>query len=706
MTRARSNTVAIGSRRRITSLAVAGIVALPLLALPTQPADAGAINTTRLFGSTRFDTAVAVSAEAWPGKAEEVFIATGNSFADALVAGAAAADRGPVLLVTRDGIPAVTAAELSRLNATKAWILGGTAAISDATMAQVAARMGPDTETVRLSGSNRFATAAAITGQFFAGPVARVYLVNGHSFQDGLAAAAAAGAEGVPVLTTESGRLTATTAAALDSLQPAEVVIVGGEANVSVAVEVDLRPHTDLVRRLAGDSAEETAAIVSRSTFARADIAFISSADTFPDGLAGGAYAGKLGAPLLLVDPNRLTSGPGCELARLGVSQVRVLGGPGAISSSVVSDISGGIDVRSLGCSTGILTEIADPNPQTEVSEVTLYDLVISPDNKTAYVVNNHWNSVEVIELATGAHVDTIPVGSDPADIEITPDGTTIFVVNNGGQDISVVDVATRREVARPSLPITTAGTNDGRTWSVASAGDGRNFLTTLGGVEADLPPLMEIVANGSSWNISNDPQGIVTDANLFRSADYETLAVIADGGQGERIQYYDIAAGLWLTSDLSWGLTPVEAAFGTVAGPNDAHTWVVISDGASTLHVATGDEGGSANDYRLLGTVTSDATSGWGLAMAPDRRTAYRVVTPADGTPGAIEVIDVDSAVDHEGSFRVKDVLPMRSSVLGYGATNQPVDVRIENQLAISPDGTILVAVTEGAVEIFHLVS
>ncbi len=94
-----------------------------------------------------------------------VFIASGENYPDGLVSGSAAAvSGGPILLVTKDGIPAETAAELVRLNPDKIYIAGGTAVISAAVETQLAAYAPVVT---RLSGSNRYATAAAISAAIF-----------------------------------------------------------------------------------------------------------------------------------------------------------------------------------------------------------------------------------------------------------------------------------------------------------------------------------------------------------------------------------------------------------------------------------------------------------------------------------------------------------------------------------------------------------
>lgn len=97
---------------------------------------------TRVSGADRYATAVAVSAHVFtvPADVDRVYIAVGTNFPDALAGAAAAAAMGaPVLLVQSNSVPAAVAAEITRLGPTHIYILGGTAVISAAVEAQLAA---------------------------------------------------------------------------------------------------------------------------------------------------------------------------------------------------------------------------------------------------------------------------------------------------------------------------------------------------------------------------------------------------------------------------------------------------------------------------------------------------------------------------------------------------------------------------------------
>ena len=90
-----------------------------------------------------------------------VYVATGENFPDALGAGPAAAMvKGPILLVSQNGIPGETAAELTRLSPDKIIIVGGTAVVSTTVETGLAAFAGT---VERIAGTNRYDTAAKLS---------------------------------------------------------------------------------------------------------------------------------------------------------------------------------------------------------------------------------------------------------------------------------------------------------------------------------------------------------------------------------------------------------------------------------------------------------------------------------------------------------------------------------------------------------------
>ncbi len=193
----------------------------------------------------------------------------------------------------------------------------------------------------RLSGADRFDTSAAISRAAYPFGASTVYIADGNAFPDALAGAAAAGAEGAPVLLVRSGSIPASVRTELSRLRPNDIIVLGGAGAVSVSVQVELEQYADYaVRRMAGADRYQTAATISRKT-SGTDVpeVYVASGMNFPDALAGAAAAGAAGAPVLLVPPGTIPAAVKTELARLRPERIVVLGGTGAVSRTVESQL-------------------------------------------------------------------------------------------------------------------------------------------------------------------------------------------------------------------------------------------------------------------------------------------------------------------------------------------------------------------------------
>lgn len=175
-------------------------------------------DVNRLAGPTRFHTAIAV-AEAL-GSPPAV-IADGVGYADAVVAGAAAAHTGRAVVLT-DGasLPTVTREYLRAVGE------GHTAIGGPATFAAPGAQS--------LAGEDRYATSAVVAAALF-GDVRVLGVATGAGFADALALTPLLAQQGAPLLLTPPDALATQVADAL-GLDLHEVVLAGGEAAVTPAV--------------------------------------------------------------------------------------------------------------------------------------------------------------------------------------------------------------------------------------------------------------------------------------------------------------------------------------------------------------------------------------------------------------------------------------------------------------------------------------
>ena len=319
---------------------------------PTVP-PSNEVTVVAVGGADRYETAALASRHAFPNGASTVLIATGANFPDALGAGAlAGAYDAPVLLVPPKGtLPSSVAAEVARLGAARAIVLGGTGAVSDAMASQVRTALAPGRTLTRYGGANRYATARlaalAAKAQWVAGGRTfprSAFVVSGLQYRDALLAAPLAFRTGRPVLLCTPTGVPTDTVAAIKALGVTGVTVVGPASVVSDKVVTALRAVAGVaaVTRIgtstdAGAEGVEVGAMAETSLGMSWDNLAIATSDTFPDALAAGPMQGRVGSIVLLTPTSSLSPDVGQALAehKSSVATVSFLGGTGAVSQTV-----------------------------------------------------------------------------------------------------------------------------------------------------------------------------------------------------------------------------------------------------------------------------------------------------------------------------------------------------------------------------------
>ena len=297
------------------SAALAALTATAgLLPLTSSPASAATITTTRYAGATRYGTAEDIATGVF-GTASTAILATGLNFPDALAASYLAGNlNAPVLLTDPNALSPEAAAALGTLKTSNVIIVGGTDAVSDAVVTSLeatasTAAAGGNLTVTRISGATRFDTAAAIDSTPAATTVGTfngkktAILATGNDFPDALFAGPLSYSSHFPIILTDSATLSPQAATELTSLGIQQVIIMGGTAAVSAAVEsaVNAAGVTTLFRS-AGANRDDTAAkllVWETTNISGVDktsvyIARDDSPDGFADALAMGPAAGKL----------------------------------------------------------------------------------------------------------------------------------------------------------------------------------------------------------------------------------------------------------------------------------------------------------------------------------------------------------------------------------------------------------------------------
>ncbi|MGH3440589.1 MAG: cell wall-binding repeat-containing protein [Nitriliruptorales bacterium] len=274
----------------------------------------------------------------------------------------------------------------------------------------------PTPDVVRTPGWDRYTLAANIakTGWPDGSPTA--VLVNGELFPDALAAGPLAASRSAPLLLTTRDRLHWRTAAALRDLGTKRVLVVGGPGVVSEDVAGELREAGYSVKRIAGDTRTETAAVVAwyvSGASAGSGRVFLASATSWPDALAAGAVAGQASMPVLTTAPGRLSEPAAAMLERLAPQEVVIIGGEGAIRPGVAQDVAAlGIPVTRVGGATRFATAVAIAewgveNLGSDASAIGLASGFDFPDALVAAPLAARRRAP--LLLAHGADVDQVP---------------------------------------------------------------------------------------------------------------------------------------------------------------------------------------------------------------------------------------------------------------------------------------------------------
>ncbi len=513
-----------------------GVVLLPAV---SPPAHAQEVPVVRIQGGTPVQDAVAWSQATFAaGAADVVLVTRDDDFADALATGFAQhAVGGPLLLTPTASLAPEAAEEVQRLGASRAVVVGGTAAVS----AQVAADLSAlGLQVERIEGPTRLETAVAVQ-QRFAPDATSVVLARAFgtaadptaAFADTLAVGGYAAVSARPILLTDSADLSGPTAAALSGSSVEEVVIAGGTAAVSddVAAQVRaIRPAPTeeaaglTVRRVSGATRFATATAVAadlghRTAASAGRVILVEGQadDAWTGGLTAAAQAGN-DAPIVLANGDAI---PDPTFDFLAAAGVPLLCGP---------------NVTDTACDTAAAVLRGEGRPDGEPSPV----LTVAPQGEQTAAVDDEGGPTGtpldvLLSLLLGGSETTITstaTGLDPAQAY----RVTLVVADNltlqGNGRATFVDADD-------------SGTAD------AGASEEIALITAVNG---------EAVADGGAKTVPGadsdpaDPQGIFPDAD-------GTIEVTIDGvapGTVHPVFYVNAGGSTFLEVDGAG--VPVEA--------------------------------------------------------------------------------------------------------------------------------------------------
>jgi len=340
------------------------VVLLLVVLVGLFPKNVLASDFPRLYGDTRCETSKAVAEKYNSGNVDNVVIATGKNYADALsISTLAGKLDAPILLVdqtvskSQDALDYIT----KHMGGGKVWIAGGTGVV-DTTFESKLVSMGISTE--RLAGYDRYETCMVIAEKVDASKGTPVFIASGENFPDALSVASVAAEKGYPIILTSKKDLSAEAKEYLKELQPSDVFIIGGTAVIPQAVESSIKAAlpSAAVTRLAGQNRYDTSVEVYKKFFDDPPNIYIASGTDFADALSVSVLAAKDNAPVVLIDSRKRIPPESTisYLERLGVldysydpetfpprmwhlakkqPNVTIIGGPSAVSGPLIMNI-------------------------------------------------------------------------------------------------------------------------------------------------------------------------------------------------------------------------------------------------------------------------------------------------------------------------------------------------------------------------------
>ncbi len=287
---------------------------------PVLAEEQNKIKVDRIAGADRYETSAKISQRTFPNHIKTVVLASGENFADSLVAGSLAnKENAPVLLTQKEKLPQAIKDEVDRLNPEQIIIVGGEKSVNVKGLKNVK----------RLAGKDRYQTSVEVYK--YLNPNGKVALASGLTFADALCATPLSTKENLPIILTDGHNLPKGITKDKVSL------IFGGEKSVNIK-------GLEKTRRLAGADRYETALIIAKE-FGNLEKFVLADGRNYPDALSVAPLAHKNNQPILLTDPSHT------EFIKQIVKdnktkEITVVGGKLSVSSKQIEEIAYSINTK------------------------------------------------------------------------------------------------------------------------------------------------------------------------------------------------------------------------------------------------------------------------------------------------------------------------------------------------------------------------
>ncbi len=269
--------------KKILGLMLAGVMLTSVMPQVSFAESTHVAKIDRISGVDRYKTSVEVSKRSFE-KAYRVVLASGETYADALVAGNLAKE-SPILLAQKNKVSKDVLNEIKRLGAKEVAIIGGENSIGKSVEKEL-----KGVKVIRISGHDRYETSEKLYKQLKANSKG-VVLASGKNYADALAASPLAESYGYTVVLTNGKDLP-------KNVKPHDVkFVMGGEKSVNI------KGLPDDTMQLMGTHRYETAELaMKQSKHGVPHKVVVTSGENFADALTATSMAEKEQASILLIN--------------------------------------------------------------------------------------------------------------------------------------------------------------------------------------------------------------------------------------------------------------------------------------------------------------------------------------------------------------------------------------------------------------------
>lgn len=286
--------------------------------IPAGVSSANVENVTRIAGEDRIATSIEISKVMF-NESDNVVLASGYNFADALSAGQLAAALNAPLILSSDQLDSRTSDEIAKLKPKNIYIVGGETALSSNIEESVKSVVN-NINIERLKGNDRYETSVKVmekTKEFV--DAEYLLIASGKNFPDALSATSFM-ADHKALMVLSDGN-----SYPKSDLQE---IAIGG------VNQLPLSGFTG--ERIAGNDRYQTALAIARRSFENNENAILANSKVFADSLSAVSVAKNYKAPIILTDNENLTQSTKSYLENM--NSVTIIGGEKSVSSNIFSN--------------------------------------------------------------------------------------------------------------------------------------------------------------------------------------------------------------------------------------------------------------------------------------------------------------------------------------------------------------------------------